>query len=70
MWTPENITALCTGIAAIIGTITTLIVQIRHASSPDAHGGAGHAPGQNPGLRLRTVGFWGIHSRGPLVSYS
>ena len=43
MWTPENIAALCTGIAGVIGAVTALIVQIRHNSSPQAHGGTGHS---------------------------
>lgn len=37
MWTPENIAALCTGIAGIIGSVVVLIRQIQHANSTAAH---------------------------------
>lgn len=46
MWTPENIAALCTGIAGVIGAVTALAAQFRHQSDPAAHGGQGHGPAQ------------------------
>jgi hypothetical protein len=43
MWTPENIAALCTGVAGVIGAVVVLIRQVQHSSNPDAHkaGGSG-----------------------------
>lgn len=40
MWTPENIAALATGIAGIIGAVTVLIRQLQHVRNPGAHAGA------------------------------
>lgn len=37
MWTPENIAALCTGIAGVIGSVTALAALFRHVTNPDAH---------------------------------
>jgi len=37
MWTPENIAALCTGIAGVIGAVTVLVRQLQHARDPAAH---------------------------------
>ena len=37
--TAATITAICTGAAGVIGAVTALVVAIRHASNPNAHGG-------------------------------
>lgn len=42
MWTPENITALVTGIIGVLGAVTVLVRQVQHANDPAAHNGAGH----------------------------
>lgn len=49
MWTPENIAALCSGIAGILGVVVVLIRQVQHANDPAAHATAAdrvgvHAP--------------------------
>jgi hypothetical protein len=37
-----TITALCTGIAAILTAAAALAAQLRHNANPGAHDGAGH----------------------------
>ena len=39
-----TITALCTGIAGIVGAVAALVGQLRHNGDPAAHGGQGHQP--------------------------
>jgi hypothetical protein len=48
MWTPENIAALCTGIAGVIGSVVVLIRQIQHANSTAAHGQSGGSGTSTP----------------------
>lgn len=38
MWTPENIAALCTGIAGVIGAVTALVIQVQHLRDHAAAG--------------------------------
>lgn len=37
-----TITALCTGIPAVIAAVTALVAQLQHRNDPGAHGGQGH----------------------------
>ena len=47
--TPQVIGALTASIVAVLGAIGALIGQIRHNTSPAAHGGTPHAaPPGNP----------------------
>jgi hypothetical protein len=38
-----TITAISTGVVAIIGAVGGLIVMVRHVTNPNAHGGGGGA---------------------------
>lgn len=40
--TAAVITALCTGVAGVIGAIFNGIARIRHQNDTNAHGGKGH----------------------------
>lgn len=48
MWTPENIAALCTGIAGVIGSVTALVALFRHVTNPAAHPPAGGSGTSTP----------------------
>lgn len=45
MWTPENIAALCTGIAGVVGAVTALVVALRQRTAVTALKAAQTPPG-------------------------
>ena len=52
MWSAATITALCTGVAGVLGAVASLVALFRHVSNPSAHAAAQHAvPAPRPARR-------------------